>query len=133
MSTETNTTDQPTAAAKAPVAALDRDVVVRALEVRKVYRMGEIETHALRGVDLDIYRGEYMAIIGSRGSIGGYIAVDQARMPREHCLPIHAVFLDQPRAQRLNKNISLRAKEMQLFDSFGRLEIESDTPLVAVL
>lgn len=45
-----------------------RDVVVRTLGVTKVYRMGDSETHALRGVDLDIYRGEYMAIMGPSGS-----------------------------------------------------------------
>jgi len=45
-----------------------RDIVVRTLGVTKVYRMHDQETHALRGVDLDIYRGEYMAIMGPSGS-----------------------------------------------------------------
>jgi len=45
-----------------------RDYVVRALGVKKVYEMGEVRTHALRGVDLDIFRGEYMAIMGPSGS-----------------------------------------------------------------
>ncbi len=45
-----------------------RDVVVRALGVKKEYVMGELVTHALRGVDIDIYRGEYMAIMGPSGS-----------------------------------------------------------------
>lgn len=45
-----------------------RDYVVRTLGVRKVYTMGDQITHALRGVDLDIYRGEYMAIMGPSGS-----------------------------------------------------------------
>ena len=44
------------------------DTVVRTLDVRKVFKMGDTETHALRGVDLDIYRGEYMAIMGPSGS-----------------------------------------------------------------
>jgi len=48
--------------------SLSRDVVVRALGVRKIYRMGDVETQALRGVDLDIFRGEYMAIMGPSGS-----------------------------------------------------------------
>jgi putative ABC transport system ATP-binding protein len=47
---------------------LGRDIVVRALDVRKTYRMGDVETHALRGVNLDIFRGEYMAIMGPSGS-----------------------------------------------------------------
>jgi putative ABC transport system ATP-binding protein len=47
---------------------MSRDVVVRALDVKKVYIMGETQVHALRGVNLDIYRGEYMAIMGPSGS-----------------------------------------------------------------
>ena len=57
-----------TAAPHADVAKMTRDVVVRTLGVTKVYRQGESTTHALRGVDLDIYRGEYMAIMGPSGS-----------------------------------------------------------------
>ena len=49
-------------------ATLERDTVVRVLGVRKVYQMGETQTHALRGVDLDVFRGEYMAIMGPSGS-----------------------------------------------------------------
>ena len=44
------------------------DIVVRTLGVTKIYQMGSEQTHALRGVDLDIYRGEYMAIMGPSGS-----------------------------------------------------------------
>jgi putative ABC transport system ATP-binding protein len=47
---------------------LSRDIVVRALDVKKVYPMKEAPVHALRGVNLDIYRGEYMAIMGPSGS-----------------------------------------------------------------
>ena len=65
---------QPTAPnPQTPVATLSaaeaaNDTVVRTLGVRKVYKMGDGETHALRGVDLDIFRGEYMAIMGPSGS-----------------------------------------------------------------
>src|SRR5688500_8028647 len=55
-------------AAAAPPASIARDIVVRTLGVKKVYRMSDQGTHALRGVDLDIYRGEYMAIMGPSGS-----------------------------------------------------------------
>lgn len=44
------------------------DYVIRAVDVKKVYRMGDTETHALRGASLDIKRGEYLSIMGPSGS-----------------------------------------------------------------
>jgi putative ABC transport system ATP-binding protein len=37
-------------------------------EVTKVYRMGDIDVHALRGVDLVIEKGEFVSITGASGS-----------------------------------------------------------------
>ena len=39
-----------------------------ARDVTKVYRSGEIEVHALRGADLDLYEGELVVILGPSGS-----------------------------------------------------------------
>jgi putative ABC transport system ATP-binding protein len=36
--------------------------------VTKVYQMGEVQVHALRGVDLDLYRGEFAVLLGASGS-----------------------------------------------------------------
>ena len=40
------------------------DVVVRAIDVVKDFVRGKETVHALRGVSLDIHRGEYLAIMG---------------------------------------------------------------------
>ncbi len=46
----------------------ERDVVIRAVELTKTYRMGEMDVHALNGASLEIYRGEVVAITGPSGS-----------------------------------------------------------------
>ena len=43
------------------------DLIVKAKEVRKTYNTGKVEVHALNGVDLDIRRGEMVAIMGPSG------------------------------------------------------------------
>lgn len=44
------------------------DWVIEAEDITKVYRMGDIEVHALRGVDVRIARGEIVSIMGPSGS-----------------------------------------------------------------
>lgn len=42
--------------------------VVRTQEVKKVYKMGNVELAALKGISIEIYTGEYISIMGPSGS-----------------------------------------------------------------
>ncbi len=44
------------------------DVIVRVQDVSKIYHLGKTEVPALRGVSLDIHRGEFLSIAGPSGS-----------------------------------------------------------------
>jgi len=42
--------------------------MLRAESITKIYRVGEADVHALRGVDLHVKKGEFVAIMGASGS-----------------------------------------------------------------
>jgi putative ABC transport system ATP-binding protein len=47
---------------------MDENIVIHAENLAKVYKMGTIEVHALRGVSFEIKRGEMLSIMGPSGS-----------------------------------------------------------------
>lgn len=44
------------------------DWVIEAADLKKIYQMGEVEVHALRGLSVRIERGEVVSIMGPSGS-----------------------------------------------------------------
>ncbi|MEZ4381866.1 MAG: ABC transporter ATP-binding protein [Nannocystaceae bacterium] len=51
-----------------PAAAATGAPLVKLEGVTKTYRQGKIEVHALRGLDLEVYPGEFLALTGPSGS-----------------------------------------------------------------
>jgi putative ABC transport system ATP-binding protein len=44
------------------------EAVIQARGLTKIYRMGEVDVVALRGLDLDLYKGELVVLLGASGS-----------------------------------------------------------------
>ncbi|MDY7573814.1 ABC transporter ATP-binding protein [Actimicrobium sp. CCI2.3] len=58
-------TSSPTIAA---AAACPAALIFEARGLTKVYQMGDVQVHALRGVDLDLPAGEFVVLLGASGS-----------------------------------------------------------------
>jgi putative ABC transport system ATP-binding protein len=55
-------------AAERPSTVGQRPVIIRTRGLKKSYRMGQVVTEALRGIDVEIYRSEFISILGPSGS-----------------------------------------------------------------
>src|SRR5579883_3102229 len=60
--------NQPNITAPDPDTAQPSGVSFRVRGLTKIYRMGNVDVHALQSVDLDLYDGEFVVILGPSGS-----------------------------------------------------------------
>src|SRR4051794_34186799 len=51
-----------------PEREAQQDSLISLDHIHKVYRMGDVDIHALHGISLEISRGEFVAIMGTSGS-----------------------------------------------------------------
>ncbi len=48
--------------------------ILKAVNLRKIYGQGETEVRALDGINLEVEKGEFVAIVGTSGS-GDYVKI----------------------------------------------------------
>jgi len=78
-----------------------KDTIIKLDNVWKIYQMGEVKVEALRGLNLDIKKGEFVAIMGPSGS-GKSTAVNMIG-----CLDVPTkghIYLDQHDISKLSES-----------------------------
>ena len=66
----------------------DKEVVFHVHGVTKVYQMGEVQVRALRGIDLDLYKGELVVMLGPPAAVNRRCLISSAgwiHPPRVTC------------------------------------------------
>jgi putative ABC transport system ATP-binding protein len=46
----------------------EREILLKLVDVRRTFTMGEVSVEVLKGISIDVYRGEFLAIVGPSGS-----------------------------------------------------------------
>ena len=46
----------------------ENNTIIKIENLHKVYDLGEVKVHALRGVSIEVHRGEFVAVMGASGS-----------------------------------------------------------------
>jgi putative ABC transport system ATP-binding protein len=63
-----SSTEQAQGAIRQPPPPRTARAVFQARGLTKIYHMGQVDVHALRSVDLDLYEGEFVVLLGPSGS-----------------------------------------------------------------
>lgn len=100
-------------------------VIIRTQGLRREYAKGEAVTHALRGVDLEVYRGEFISIMGPSGSgkttlFNAVGALDTPTAGR--------VFIDEVDVAQLNANelAYIRCKKIgYIFQQYNLVTVQT--------
>ena len=109
-----------------------KDTIIRLDNVWKVYQMGEVKVEALRGLTLEIKKGEFVAIMGPSGS-GKSTAVNMIG-----CLDVPTkghIYLDQHDISKLSESdlAQIRGKKIGfIFQQFNLLNTLSALENVAL-
>lgn len=98
--------------------------IISVRNLTKVYDMGLVKVHALRGIDLDIHNGEFAAIMGSSGS------GKSTFMNIVGCLDLPTdgeYFLEGKDVSKLNKDLLARTRNQKIGFVFQTYNLLSRT------
>src|SRR5262249_48785982 len=111
------------------------DAIIRVEKLKKTYRLGKVDVPALRGVDLAVGRGEFLAVVGPSGSgkstlfhiIGGLTPPTEGRVELDG---VDLASLDDAGRTRLRRNkvgfVFQRFNLLPTLTAAGNIEIARD-------
>jgi len=135
---KTITVASPAGAASGARGRLE-DIVLRAVDLRRSFKMGEARVDVLRGVNLAVGRGEFLAIEGRSGSgkstllhiLAGLDSADSGRVEYEGN-DIAALAASNERMRRMSLSLPKLDKLAQLIDLMLVLLNRSDRRLARI-
>jgi putative ABC transport system ATP-binding protein len=115
------------------VHARERDPILRARGLTKTYGSGETAVHALRDVDLDVFPGEFMVLLGASGSGKSTLLNILGGLDRPSAGELS--FMDQPLAAASDDELTRYRREhvgfvFQFYNLIPSLTVSENVALV---